>query len=899
MITYLSQLTICWMIVYIAYHLFLKRETFFKYNRWYLLSGLILGIVIPLIDWSTLFQHKAESLTTIYLAPVNYQIESWDIATRETQMTWWQITLLAIYGLGVLVTSIKLFKGIHEIYALRKGAKISSTNGHQLVLTQQLHMPFSFLNAIYWTEFLYESSNHKERIMAHEIKHVSSWHSVDILFIELLCIVFWFHPMVFLYRKEIKEVHEYEADEAACLLGSKKEYGQLLLNQAQSNLQLSLANHFIYSQLKNRFKMMTRKPSNQKAMLKYLVAIPIFAFAALLFSFTQGQLQTPVQPNMAVDSIPPLPLIGEKIMSRGGEYVIQPTDILYVNGQRIGQITNELMQEYSKKGPWRYYGTKAKDAKAAFGTDITTGLVILSRPIKEIELTEAEKADTKLKGEVFKIVEQMPMFPGCEDIDLLDRKRCADTKMLDFLYNNLKYPSEAKDKNITGNAVISFVVETDGSLSTFKAIRDPGAGLADEAIRVAKLMNNLDQNWTPGLQRGNKVRVQFLLPVKFSLEDEESDNQEDQIAVYIDGQRHKVAPSSEIDDIIHADQIESISVFKDPATLAKYGEKNVDGMVFINTKSAANTESSNFPYLAECSDLSTASAKRICSEKKLINLILRDVRYPKTAIENNIHGTVVATFTVKKNREISEVTIIRDPGAGLGDEVARTIESVMESGEWNHNIISDLPEDLTLTIPVKFQIEGLPPKPSQNRSLMVNPIQELVVVSYPQDNKSSTTLKNQINPNAKPLVVVDGKTKNIENKAFEPNDVSPDQIQSINVLKGQNAIDKYGSIAKDGAIEITTKNLVNEAEKPILELDDLQIYPNPSTVELNVQFKTVEPGEYQIKLLDIQGKVLQTREETISNQANIHLDLSGIKAGNYYLIIEHENQRLSKMFVKQ
>ena len=113
----------------------------------------------------------------------------------------------------------------------------------------------------------------------------------------------------------------------------------------------------------------------------------------------------------------------------------------------------------------------------------------------------------------------MPLFPGCGEISTYaERKQCADKKMLDFIYANVKYPAEARENGVEGMAVVSFVVEKDGSVSGAKAVRDPGAGTGAEAVRVVRLMQERGLRWQPGEQAGKRVKVQFNLPVKFKLE---------------------------------------------------------------------------------------------------------------------------------------------------------------------------------------------------------------------------------------------------------------------------------------------------------------------------------------------------------------------------------------------
>lgn len=116
--------------------------------------------------------------------------------------------------------------------------------------------------------------------------------------------------------------------------------------------------------------------------------------------------------------------------------------------------------------------------------------------------------------EIFKVVEEAPTFPGCESIDdKPERLKCAETKLLEFIYQNIQYPTIARENGVAGMVYIRFVVERDGSITNIEAVRDVGGGCGDEAIRVVKLM----PKWNPGRQRGNPVRVMFTLPVKFEL----------------------------------------------------------------------------------------------------------------------------------------------------------------------------------------------------------------------------------------------------------------------------------------------------------------------------------------------------------------------------------------------
>ncbi|MFN7118897.1 MAG: energy transducer TonB [Saprospiraceae bacterium] len=121
--------------------------------------------------------------------------------------------------------------------------------------------------------------------------------------------------------------------------------------------------------------------------------------------------------------------------------------------------------------------------------------------------------------EPFIIVEEMPRFPGCENLSTKQEKNdCTNKKLLEFIYKNIKYPPVAAENGIQGTVPIKFVVEKDGTIANAQVLRDIGGGCGQEAIRVVELMNKESIKWKPGMQGGRPVRVQFNLPVKFKLQ---------------------------------------------------------------------------------------------------------------------------------------------------------------------------------------------------------------------------------------------------------------------------------------------------------------------------------------------------------------------------------------------
>lgn len=181
------------------------------------------------------------------------------------------------------------------------------------------------------------------------------------------------------------------------------------------------------------------------------------------------------------------------------------------------EINKEIRREEARKQAEAEAKRRADAAKKTEGLfadkekGLGSGKGSQGEPIKN-----RGEIDTK----VYKVVEEMPRFPGCEDKGLgrAELKKCAEDEMLKFIYSNIKYPAVARENGIEGRAILQFIVQKDGSIKDVKVLRDPGGGTGMEAERVIKLMNDMPTKWIPGKQRGKPVRVQYALPVSFKLQ---------------------------------------------------------------------------------------------------------------------------------------------------------------------------------------------------------------------------------------------------------------------------------------------------------------------------------------------------------------------------------------------
>ncbi len=208
------------------------------------------------------------------------------------------------------------------------------------------------------------------------------------------------------------------------------------------------------------------------------------------------------------DKIKPLTLT--QIQNKGNAVIINLTDreLNKVYDYDIVKI-DFVGQEYT-----RTFGLKSKDrAKHVDLIDCLDDKITYWKKIHR-------PADAPPPEAIYKQVESMPRFPGCEDetATMKEKEECAKNKMLQYIYKNLKYPPDAQENNIEGTVVIQFVIAKDGSVQEANIVRDIGLGCGEAALNVVNEMNYLPEPWTPGVQRGEKVKVLYTIPVRFKNE---------------------------------------------------------------------------------------------------------------------------------------------------------------------------------------------------------------------------------------------------------------------------------------------------------------------------------------------------------------------------------------------
>ena len=278
---YLIKSTFCLGLLFLVYWIFLRRETFFQMNRLFLILAGILSLIMPVLPFHRMMTEPVSALAVIFdpVLITPHKMED----TIAAHLKWFEI-IQVIYFTGMIVLLVRFIVQILQLLLLVRRSTIKKAHGCRLVLTDRGYSPFSFFHMIFINERNFNPEN-LAAIMAHEQVHIRQSHTFDLILAQLLIIIQWFNPFAWLINRELKNIHEFLADEGVIRQGTPApEYQQMILNESIGIQLNDLANNFNISQLKKRLAMMTQKRSGNWAISKMLLVLPAMIVLGLLFS---------------------------------------------------------------------------------------------------------------------------------------------------------------------------------------------------------------------------------------------------------------------------------------------------------------------------------------------------------------------------------------------------------------------------------------------------------------------------------------------------------------------------------------------------------------------------------------------------------------------------------------
>lgn len=439
---YFIQITIYAALLYGVYIVVLKNRTAHSTSRAYLLLCAFMPVVLPLMKLRGVVGELPVSnrIAAVWLPEV--------IVGASKSMFALGDVLMIVYVAGMGILMLRIVMQYVSFRRFVKQHKYEVLEGNVKLLLATNAGPGSFLQYVFLP-----GGEVVPEILEHELAHIRLKHSVDIIFLKLLQLFFWPNAMLHFIVKELKMVHEFQADEYAAT--NRDTYITTLLNDAFTTNRFTFSHTYFYHPLKRRIMILQKAPQGRQR---------------------QGMaiLKTGVTATLLLSGIIYLQSCKEK-----SEHKIlnKPVD------PKITHI------EYNKEISYHRSGTNyTKEPTILVGGDLDDTVIVGE--------SYAFNKDTMYASEV-----------------ALDVKPEPGVDIAQFLMKNLEYPKVAKEKGMEGKVIVGFIITDKGDLSDIEIVTAPDLSMSNEALRVVKLL----PKWKPGMKNGKPVSVSYHLPIAFRL----------------------------------------------------------------------------------------------------------------------------------------------------------------------------------------------------------------------------------------------------------------------------------------------------------------------------------------------------------------------------------------------
>ena len=643
----------------IIYFLFLRNERYFRLKRYYLISGILISFFFPFFTFHYQIEIPAPGIN---LTGINASGAVGTTAARpplNEKYFDYRYVFLLLYLTGIVFLVFRSVRNTGLLMKIINKSKVNYRNRVKLVRTTEFSSSFSFFNYV----FINSEVNEKELdvIINHELVHVNQKHWLDLILVELLRLVQWINPLVWIYTRFIKQNHEYIADEMMVQqTANPAVYKAVLVNQLFDSSVISLSNSFNYSLNKQRFDMMKKIVTSPYRKMKILLVLPVFATIFYAFATPEYHYISPVGNDLNISqSVPSVTDLSQdlkknavKAMNSDGS---QANPLLIIDGEiskmgveEIDPSTIYSISILKNKTATDLYGEKARDGVI----EITTKNKVTARQQAESQTTASQKT---VKGIVLK-----------EDRQPLENVNIMST-------------------GVSGNAN-STTTGTDGYFELSNVQPDASLLFFCQGYKGLTL-------------KADFTKVMSVIMVK----------DPDYKAIQVTRQTPLVVIDGEITDKNYMnapielgyDLAIEKQIFGKEAT-DKYGEKGSYGVMELTTRKKAlelGLKPEIFPRLTP-DDYPTFQNQHWASFKQWV---ADNVKYPAEATTQKIEGWVWINFTVELDGSISNPAVFGAANPVLSDEVIRVIKT---APKWDppKNPAVDLP--FSSSVDIGFKLPG-------------------------------------------------------------------------------------------------------------------------------------------------------------------------------------------------
>ncbi len=537
-------------ILFGLYWLISRKSSSFHFNRYFLLSILIVPFFIPFLriqlDIFSTQLNPIAAFEPLYI--IDQSLPGVVLNGGQaisTELSWWIILIPVIYLMVAIPFTIKFIIDYIRIHNLGKRSTKQevSPKGYQLLYVHSKILSFSFLNKIFLSDLFPLKPQEKNAIITHEEYHLSEKHTIDIIIAELIRILCWFNPVIIQIQKNMKETHEYLADRHTIIQHGKNDYTTLLKSFKWHEINMMLGSGYSGSSIKNRLKMIDNSNKKNPYMKTFMLTL-IAVFTAFMFA-CEDKLDSFEPTNKSVKS---------EILDEDLQQEIEKR-VDYLKKQNAPQDMIDMYTREQNRHPEYLYRayvlhfanvdskellTTAK-MKARLESGMLENEIIYIKKVEHIE-NNRKKTNDFFSDETESIIRNRFAFvekvdrlklaeykykmdgdPGIrEDYDTEARFKGGPSQLAQYLKLNMKYPEEAKILGIEDKVVLSFVVSKNGGLIYVNIVQEPatsneevGTELMKAAFHAIKSTSGM---WQPAEKDGKYVMTRMTLPIEFKLD---------------------------------------------------------------------------------------------------------------------------------------------------------------------------------------------------------------------------------------------------------------------------------------------------------------------------------------------------------------------------------------------
>ena len=748
-ITYLGQSALCLVALYIIYKAAMSHETLHRLNRVTLLMMVVLSAVLPMCRIEIVREVDA------VLTPIVDEESVVAVATNAAPETVdyrpiMEDALVVIFLIGAAFMVVRLAMSWLSVWrVVRSGEHEELGEGVRLTVVEKLSSPFSWFRHVVVSRT--DMGENRDLILEHELAHVRFGHSWDVLFVDLTLIVWWFNPAMWLLRRELQSLHEYQADDAVLNRGiDAKTYQLLLIKRAVGSRLHSVANCLNHSNLKNRITMMCRKQSSKWQSAKLLLVLPMVAISLSAFATTvyvtreshdkdnENSYNNKNWKKAVIEIAGSKILLNDKQVTPEEldacieEYILQtliynandaesvktyesiyntlkknraidqiypngerPTSTIHLNGDKIylnGELISleDIKKRVEEINSHTISITANADANEKHIAELKEAIHHTGNVLK-LNSTQDSDDPTKAKfyaEQVEKIEEQMKFFD--------QMKSEYEAVMKEF--EALKDEFEKNDEK----AYVEMQKQFTEMQKQFTEFENHYGELDSVIAKRMALIKEYSKNGHANIRlEGGKIYLDGKLTSAEKLEKYFAENKKlINIKVADDKSGEALA---KVKELARQNQILTINYEQVRFLPAEESINQANESASRAAEAVPNSQSSE----SQQKDLAYVKVQKMPTFQggelnKFINWFQANVKYPKDALDAKVEGRVIFSFVVEKDGSLSEFNVLQTPDKSLAEEAERVFKASPKdwtAGEQNGNKVR-----VKLTVPLIFKM---------------------------------------------------------------------------------------------------------------------------------------------------------------------------------------------------